>query len=153
MARGEPVWVMLNHSVDEFYLFDRRSDGIGALEPTGTYTDQNCPPTRPLCRRANLFEDWLRDDLNPAAQLAILANSPCQIVMAINEGDLAQQLVRCGKCTFHLMSVPFCELSTRSRAAIVLQWHPLCLRDLLCPFSPRINPLLNGTTLTNDAAG
>ena len=33
-GEGEPVWVMLNHSVDEFYLFDRRSDGIGALEPT-----------------------------------------------------------------------------------------------------------------------
>jgi hypothetical protein len=35
-TRGEDkfVWLIINHSVAEFYLFDRRSYGIGALEPT-----------------------------------------------------------------------------------------------------------------------
>ena len=57
---GEPVWVMLDHSVDKFYLFDRCGYGIGALEPAGHIYRPKLPPdTTALQAHQIRLQTWL----------------------------------------------------------------------------------------------
>jgi len=78
--------------------------------------------------------------------------------MAINQGYLAQQLVRFGKWTFHLTFLPFCELTLILALRCLYNDNRfargICsvLPPHITPLLKAVNPWLKNVTLTNDAA-